>query len=421
MRKVVTAGLLGTSLETYDLYLYGTASATIFPRLFFTNQSDTVATILSLATFGVSFMARPLGAIIFGHFGDRIGRKETLITTLLLMGVSTAVIGALPTYDSIGALAPVVLVLLRLLQGVGFGGEYSGAVLMLSEHAPAGRRGFYAGLNNIGPVFGFILSTLVFLVTGSLMSDATFTAWGWRIPFLLSAVLVAVGLYVRNQLSESSLFIEAVKKRESATPPLLQVVRRHPKELILGTGSTVALFAIFYLFSTYTLSYATKVLQMDRSTVLWSVILAMVVNGVAIPLAASLSDRVGRRAVCVAGLAAAALWAFPMFSLINTGNSSLLTLALSVQMVFYGVIYAPIAALLSEIFTTSVRFTGAALSYNLGGILGAAFAPIIASALLARYGNTDPIALYIIAMCVISAVCVAALRETRLTNLAEPR
>lgn len=421
IRKVVVASFLGTAIETYDLYLYGTAAALVFGPLFFPGFGPTVGTLLALATFAVSFIARPVGAVIFGHWGDRLGRKAMLIITLLLMGLSTFFIGLLPTYAAIGIAAPLILVALRFLQGVGFGGEWSGAVLMIAEHAPPGKRGFYSGFNQVGPVFGFLASTGIFLLVSTALSETQFEAWGWRIPFLLSIVLVGLGLYIRLSIEESPVFRRVMETRSEVRIPLLSAIRDYPRVLVLTTGSLIVVFGMFYLFSTYSLSYGTQELGLEDSTILYCVMIAIVVNGISIPIFSALSDWVGRRRVCLWAAALTGLWAFPYFWLVDTANPILITLAFSVQMVIYGMIYGPIGAFLAEHFGTRVRYTGMAVAYNLGGILGAAFAPIIANRLLAWTGGSWSISLYILAMATVSFLSIFLLSETYTKDLAEDR
>jgi metabolite-proton symporter len=421
MRKIVAASLIGTALETYDLYLYGTAAALIFAPFFFPNADPTAGLLLSLSTFAISFIARPIGAIVFGHFGDRVGRKNMLMISLMLMGLATFAIGLLPTYSAIGVTAPLLLVFLRFVQGFGFGGEYSGAVLIIAEHAPPAKRGFYAGLNNIGPVFGFILSTGIFLFMTNVLDEASFTAWGWRVPFLLSIVLVGVGLYLRLRISESPIFAESAKAGVTSKVPLFSVVKHYPKELLLATGAMILMFAVFYTFSVYTLSYGTSVVGYERSQVLVSVIVAIAISAVSIPGFSALADRVGRRRISLIGTALTILWVFPMFWLIDSGNVILLALALIVLMVLYGMLYGPIAAYLGELFGTSVRFTGMGIAYNVGGILGAALTPIIATLLVSAAGGSWAFCLYLIALGMVSLVCLLLLPETTNVDLTADR
>lgn len=424
MRKVVAGSVFGTAMETYDLYLYGTAAALIFGHLFFTAADPVAATLLSLSTFAVSFIARPVGAIVFGHFGDRIGRKKMLFVTLLVMGISTALIGFLPTFDQIGVAAPLMLTILRFLQGFGYGGEYSGAVLMLAEHAPAEKRGFYAGLNNVGPVIGFITSTLIFIGVSASMSEEAFLAWGWRIPFLFSFLLVAIGVYVRAKVSESPIFKQSQKAAATTAKkkiPLVSVLTKYPREVLLATGANIAQFATFYLASTWALNYGTTTLGLERTTLLTAVMIAVGTNAISIPVASALSDRIGRKRVLIIGTVATIVWAFPFFALFNTASYGLIVLAFVGLMVSYSFVYGPIAAFTSELFGTSVRFTGSALSYNLGGILGAAFAPLIATLLFTEFQSSVPISLYIIGVSLISLLCIALARETTKVDLTEDR
>jgi metabolite-proton symporter len=417
MRRVVAASVFGTAMETYDLYLYGTAAALIFGTLFFPAENPTAATLLSLSTFAVSFIARPLGAIVFGHFGDRIGRKRMLFITLLLMGISTFLIGLLPSFATIGVAAPIILTVLRFTQGFGFGGEYSGAVLMLAEHAPAKKRGFYAGLNNVGPVIGFLSSTLIFLLVLNLMTEDAFFAWGWRIPFLLSIILVGIGLYVRFKITESPVFVEAQQRAEASTKqtraPLFAVLTKYPKEVILASGANIGQFATFYLAVTWALSYGTTGLGLERNVILSAVMIAVATNAITIPLASAWSDRVGRKPVLVIGSIAMIVWAFPFFALFNTAQYGLIVIAFIGLMIAYSLVYGPIAAFTSELFGTSVRYTGSALSYNIGGILGAAFAPLIATMLYANFNSSAPIAIYLAAAAAVSLVCILLARETK--------
>jgi len=414
MRRVVAASFMGTTLETYDLYLYGTASALVFTQVFFPNFDPVVGLLLSLSTFAVSFIARPLGALVFGHFGDRVGRKNTLYVTLLLMGVSTTLIGFLPTYAAIGAAAPAILVTLRFIQGIGFGGEYAGAVLMIAEHSPKVRRGFYAGLNNVGPAAGYILSTLSVLVLSATLNEEAFISWGWRIPFIASSLLVIVGLYLRSRVAESPLFEDA-KQREAQRNqiPLVSLIRTNRKELLLASGAMALPFTVFYLFSVYTLAYITDTLGLDQTLVLGLFIGAMVVNALTLPVFASHSDTIGRKRMFVIGLALTGAWQFPFWFLVDTGNVSLIAIALVVQMTFYGAAFGPMAAFAGEVFAPQVRYTGMAISYNIAGIIGAAPAPIVATFLLSSLGGVWAIALYAVGVATLSILCTVLLPETR--------
>ncbi|ALJ22093.1 MFS transporter [Microbacterium sp. No. 7] len=417
IRHVVAASLTGTALETYDLYLYGTASALIFAPLFFPAADPTASLLLSLSSFAVSFVARPVGAIVFGHYGDRIGRRTILMISLVIMGLATFAIGLLPTYSAIGALAPALLVLLRFLQGFGFGGEYSAAVLIIAEHAPPAKRGFYAGINNIGPSIGFVLSTSVFLLCLLVFSPEDFLAWGWRIPFLLSIVLVGVGLYLRLRIEESPVFADTVRAGERRRVPFFALFRHYPRQVLLGTGALISMSALFYFFSVYSLSYGTTVIGHDRGTMLIILMAVIAVSGALIPVFARLSDRFGRRVLSIGGVGLATLWMYPMMWLIDTGSLGGLTVALLVLMIFFSMFYGPMAAFLGELFGTSVRSTGVGIVFNFSAILGAAITPLVLTALVAAAGASWPVPLYLTAIGVLSLCCILALRETKDVDL----
>jgi MFS family permease len=423
MRRVVTASLFGTALETYDIYLYGTAAAIIFAPLFFPGGDPATAALLSIASFGISFVARPLGAVVFGHYGDRIGRKRMLYLTLLLMGVSTALIGLLPTYAAAGMWAPVLLCLLRFVQGFAFAGEYSGSVLVLLENAPARERGFYAGLNNIGPVFGFVASAGFFLALTSSMSGPSFQSWGWRIPFLASVLLVAVGLYVRRCLPETAVFEKEVGSRSArrGALPIVRLLRRHPRQLLLASGANICHFATFYVFTVFALAYGKGQLGLGNGFVLSIVIVAVCSHLVAIPYASSLSDRVGRRPVLVAGFVAIIGATFLFWTLFPTRSWGLMLLGSLTLMTAYSFVYGPLASFTTETFETSVRYTGGALAYNIGGILGGGLAPVVATLLMQTYGHPYAIAVYIAVLGVISLGCVVAAGRTEKLDLFSDR
>ncbi|SMH43994.1 metabolite-proton symporter [Rathayibacter oskolensis] len=420
LRRVVAGSVVGTALEAYDLYLYGTAAALVFGQLFFSAAEPAAAMLLSLSTFAISFVGRPLGAIVFGHIGDRLGRKRTLVITLLLMGISTFLIGVLPTYEAIGVSAPIILTVLRFAQGFGYGGEYTGGVLMLAEHAPAHQRGFYTGLNNAAPVAGFVASSVLFLVMGSYLPADQFLDWGWRVPFLVSILLVGVGLYVRQHVEESPVYLRARadgRDARSGRVPLFDVLRHHPREIAIVAGVNISQFATFYLIATFSLSYGSTERSIDRTSILAALIIGVATNAITIPLAAMLSDRIGRRPVVIAGSVAMIVWAFPFFALFDTGDFSLMVLAFTGGMASYGIVYAPLAAFTSELFDTPVRYTGSAVGYNLGGILGGALAPVIATVLYSTSGSTIPISLYLITVAAISLLVVLVVRETRDVDL----
>jgi metabolite-proton symporter len=416
---VATASFIGTAIEAYDLYLYGFAAAFVLGPLFFPGFSETAQTLAAFATFAASFLARPLGAILFGHFGDRLGRKAMLVLSLLVMGFATFFIGLLPGFDTLGVAAPLLLVVLRFLQGVGFGGEWGGAVLMSAEDAPRGRRGFYASFPQLGPPVGFLFASGAFLVVTTTFSDAGFQTFGWRIPFLVSIVLVGIGLYVRIRIAETPVFRRAMEEQSASRVPILELVRRYPKELILTTGTMVVLFGTFYIFSTFAPSYETTQLGLGTSTTLYITMTAVIFMGLTIPVSAAVSDRVGRRNLCLAAAALFGLWAFPMFWLVDTGEPLLIILSFAVLMVIYGMMFGPVAAFFSEQFETRVRYSGISLGYNLGGIVGGAFTPIIATELFASTGASWSISLYIVALAAISLLSVFLLSETYSKDLSD--
>jgi MFS transporter, MHS family, shikimate and dehydroshikimate transport protein len=324
VRQVVAASFIGTTIEWYDFFLYGTAAALVFNKLFFPEAEPSSGTLLALATYGVGFAARPLGGIIFGHFGDRIGRKAMLVLSLLIMGVATFLIGAMPTYAQIGIWAPVILVLLRIAQGIGVGGEWGGAVLMSVEHAPKGRRGFFGSWPQMGVPAGLFLSTVVFLIVQQTTSDAAFLSWGWRIPFLLSVVLIAIGLFVRLRLYESPAFQRVKETQTEAPMPILDVLRKYPREVLLAMGMRIAENGTFYILTVWVLVYGNEHLELAKSTMLWGVVIAALIGLVTIPLYGALSDRVGRRPLYLGGALFSLVFAFPFFWMVNTKTEILI-------------------------------------------------------------------------------------------------
>ena len=417
MRNVVAGSLFGTALETYDLYLYGTAAALIFAPLFFPEADATVSLLASLASFAISFVARPLGSLVIGHFGDRIGRKKLLYMTLIVMGLSTVAIGLLPTYASAGIWAPILLCLLRFIQGFAFAGEYSGAVLMLLEHAPRRKRGFYTAINNIGPVFGFFGSAGLLLIVSSAMSTEDFYAWGWRIPFVASLALLLVGVFVRSKVKESPVFVEAAAKRardaKKGPSPAMMLFTQYPKQLFLVAGANICHFSIFYLFTVFSMSYAQRDLGLSNSVVLSVVMLSICTHLIAVPLAGALSDRIGRRRMMLIGFAVTALSAFPFWYLYSSGSFLSMLVGASALMIGYGLFYGAVASFTGEAFGTSVRFTGFAMATNVGGILGGGTAPIIGAFLLSHFGTPYAIAWYMLFLALVSAACTWFSKETR--------
>lgn len=412
IRKVALASAIGTTIEWYDYFIYGTAAALVFGTLFFPEFSPLVGTLAAFASFAVGFVVRPLGGVVFGHLGDRVGRKTMLVISLTLMGVATFCIGLLPTYASIGVLAPVLLVALRLVQGFAVGGEWGGAVLMAVEHSPNNRRGFYGSWPQVGVPAGIILANLAFLVFASTLSEEQFAAWGWRVPFLVSIVLVGVGLFIRLRIEESPMFNRVKESASVARMPIVDVFRTYPKEVLLAGGAFIANNATGYLVMVYILSYGTQVVGLSRSVMLALVLVTAAVGVFAILGFAALSDAVGRRKVFLSGAVAQALWAFPFFWLINTGSAALVLVSLVAMLVASFAMYGPMAAMFAEIFGTRVRYTGASLGYQLGSILGGGLAPLIAASLYAATGTSLSISAYIVVISIISFISVFLIVET---------
>jgi metabolite-proton symporter len=409
---VAVASFVGTTIEWYDFFLYGTASALIFGRLFFPNYDPLTGTLASFGTYAVGFAARPIGGIVCGHFGDRIGRRSMLVMTLLIMGIATFLIGVLPTHSQIGIWAPILLVVLRIAQGFGVGGEWGGAVLMAVEHSPRGKRGFYGSWPQIGVPAGLLLSTGVFALISKLPEEALLS-WGWRVAFLLSIVLIVVGLFVRLAVVESPVFAEIKQTGGEARLPILDAVRHHPKNVVLAMGARLAENGAFYLFTVFVLTYATRRAGFHSSTVLMAVALAAVIELVAIPAYGALSDRVGRRPVYLFGAIVVGLFAFPFFWLIDSGRESLLVVAVVTPLVLgHAAMYGPQASFFSELFGTRVRYSGASLGYQLSSVIAGGLSPLIATDLLRRTGQYWPIAIYIIGLAVITAASVYWAAET---------
>ncbi len=404
LRTVIFASFIGTTIEWYDFFLYGTAAALVFNRLFFPTLDPLAGTLSAYGTFAVGFVARPLGGAIFGHFGDRVGRKTTLVWSLLIMGVATMLMGVLPGYDTIGFWSPVVLVLLRFLQGIGVGGEWGGAVLMAVEHSgDTGRRGLHGSWPQMGVPAGLLLSTGVFALFSGRMSESAFIAWGWRVPFLLSAVLVAVGLFVRLRLLETPAFAQLRERRETARAPLLEVFRLHPREIVVGMAMRFAQNMLFYIYTVFVLSYGEKSLGYPRSTMLAGVAVAAVVGLFSNPFFGALSDRIGRRPVYLAGAVLSLVYSFLFFPLIGLGAGFVpLAIVLGLN-VGQDAMYGPQAAYFAELFSTRVRYSGASLIYQLASVFSGGLAPFIATLLLARYG-VGAVAAYMAASSAISVV-----------------
>jgi MFS family permease len=411
MPRLAAASLAGTAIEFYDFFVYGTAAALILGPLFFPTFSPVAGTLAAFATFGVGFVARPLGSVLFGHIGDRRGRRPVLVASLLLTGASTVAVGCVPTYDSIGVAAPLLLLMLRFLQGLGLGGEWGGAVLLAVEHAPAERRALWSSFPQVGPALGFLLANGVVLGLSSTLTEAQFAAWGWRVPFWAAGVLAVVGLWLRSSLTESPSFLQI---DDHARVPLAEVVRDHWRLLLLTGGGLAIGYAIFYAVTTWSLAYGTEQLGVSRSVMLTCIMGAVLVKGALTPLMALLGDRYGRRPLCLAGCAAAALWMFPMVALLATGAPLPMFLGFLGAMLAFITMFAVIAAYLPELYEPRVRCTGAAVGYNLGGVVGGALTPIVATA-LAEQGGRVPwgVAAYLTAIALLSLGCFALLPETR--------
>ncbi|WP_060722198.1 MFS transporter [Pseudonocardia sp. EC080625-04] len=417
MRRIALASMTGTVIEFYDFFIYGTAAALVFNKVFFPELGTAAGTALALATFGVAFVARPFGSILFGHFGDRLGRKGTLVTTLLLMGFSTLAIGLLPTTGTIGVLAPILLVVLRILQGLAVGGEWAGATLLTAENAPTKARGKYALYPQLGPSVAFALASATFLITALTMSDAAFASWGWRIPFIASVLLVGVGLYVRLALEETSSFRSSKAATTSTRLPVAEVFTSRPAAVFLGAGSTTAVFAFFYIGVTYLTSYGTQQLELPRPTVLAMGIVGGLVFAMTTIASAILSDRVGRRRMVVIGNIASVAAGVAAFPIIDIGTAWSFGLGLSLVLGVVGIAYGPIGAQLPELFPTRYRYTGAGIAYNLAGVLGGGVVPLISAALVPVYGSLA-IGLLLAGVSLASLLCTLALPQTDADSLA---
>jgi MFS transporter, MHS family, shikimate and dehydroshikimate transport protein len=408
IRQVVAASFIGTAIEWYDFFLYGTAAALVFPALFFPEFSELAGTLAAFSTYAVGFAARPLGGIVFGHYGDRIGRKAMLILSLLIMGIATFLIGLSPTFEQVGVLAPVLLVVLRFFQGIGVGGEWGGAVLMAVEHSPEGRRGFYGSWPQMGVPAGLLLANLVFAATSATLPEA----WGWRVPFLLSIVLVGVGLFIRLRILETPAFRQVQESHTEADMPIIDVVRTYPKNVLLAMGMRVAENGTFYILTAFVLSYITAELGLEQGTGLTGVIIAATIGLFTIPLFGALSDRVGRRPVYLFGAVFSLIFAFPFFWLLNTEVAPLIWLAIVLGVnLGHDSMYGPQAAYFSELFGTRVRYSGASLGYQLASVFAGGLAPLIATALLASSGYTA-VAIYMAIMALITVVSVVLASET---------
>ena len=408
------ASLIGTAVEFFDFYIYATAAVLVFPKLFFPTTDPASATLASLATFAIAFVARPIGSVLFGHFGDRVGRKTTLVAALLTMGVSTVSIGILPTYSSIGIAAPILLALCRFGQGIGLGGEWGGAVLLATENAPPGKRAWYGMFPQLGAPVGFLFSGGVFLLLSQTLTDEQFFSFGWRIPFLASAVLVLLGLYVRLTITETPIFAEAATRHDRVKVPVVEVFRHHSLTLILGVMVSMIAYALFYMMSVFTLSWATSALGYTRQQFLLMQLFGILFFAITIPIAGRLAES-GRRRAMIWMVSGAILYGFVFAPLFSTGTAGAL-LMLALGFGFTGLVYGPLGTVLSELFPTAVRYTGSSIAFNVSGIFGASLAPYAATWLAQNYG-LHYVGYYLSGVATLSLIGLLATPETKDADL----
>ena len=426
MQKVALTALAGTSIEWYDFFLYGAAAALILPTAFFGEATPSTALILSLLTFAAGFIARPIGGIIFGHYGDRVGRKKTLVIALILMGVSSTLIGLLPTYAMIGVTAPILLTSLRFAQGLAIGGQWGGAMLLVTESAPSDKRGYYGAFAQAGAPVGVILANLAFIITSSLVSEESFYSWGWRIPFLASAILIGISMYIQLNLEDTKAFKELQAMREVhednnqavQRSPILEAIKKYPKRIALAAGAFLSIQVTFYILIAFLLAYGVSSAEISRDDMLAAVLIASAIMVPCQFIFSSYSDRHGRKGIFMAGAIFTGLWAFAIFPLVDTGNFWLIVLAITMGLIFVGMMYGPQAAFFTELFSTEVRYSGATLGYQFGAILGGAFAPTIAAFLWNNYGIFW-VSVYIAFASLMTLFSVMALTETYQNNLSD--
>ncbi|ROQ98629.1 sugar phosphate permease [Streptomyces sp. 2132.2] len=412
MLRLAMASLAGTAIEFYDFFVYGTAAALVLGPLFFPSFSPLAGTLAAFGTFGVGFLARPLGSVLFGHIGDRYGRRPVLLASLLLTGLATVAVGCVPTYATIGVAAPLLLLVLRFLQGLGLGGEWGGAVLLTAEHAPEQRRGLWASFPQVGPPLGFLLANGMTLTLSATLTDAQFTSWGWRVPFWAAGVLALAGLWLRRSVEETPQFRALAETGRRSDAPLTEVVRGHWRLVLLTGGALSAGYAVFYSVTTWSLAYATEHLRVDRTVMLACIMAAVVLKGTLTPVVAVLGDRYGRRPLCLIGSAMCLVWMFPFVALLRTADPLLMTLGCLGGLLGMVTMFGVVGAYVPELYAPRIRCTGAAVGYNLGGVLGGALTPIAATALAAGSGPPWGVALYLSGIALLSLVCFALLPET---------
>ena len=421
LTRVIASSLIGTTIEWYDFFLYGSAAALVFNKLFFPSFDPLVGTILAFATYAVGFVARPLGGIVFGHFGDRIGRKKLLMWSLVMMGLATLLIGLLPGYDSIGIWAPAGLIVLRVVQGFAVGGEWGGAVLMAAEHGDAKRRGYWASWPQAGVPLGLLLSAGILALMAGIQTPADFDRWGWRVPFLLSAILVIVGWYIRSRVTESPMFEAEIEAERPPATPAIDVFRERPRAVLLGAGLRVGENIVYYIITVFSLTYLVDVAAESKSLALDALLIGAAIQFVAIPLIAMLSDRIGRRPVYAFGGFGSAVFVFLFFPMLASGSNGLIILAIVVALLLHASMYAPQAAFITELFPTRIRYSGVSIAYQLTAIFAGSLAPIIALWLYKDWHSSVPVSVYVAIACAISGVSALLARETKGVELSEIR
>ena len=427
MRKVALTSLAGTSIEWYDFFLYGAAAALVFPAAFFGEIPESTALILSLLTFAAGFIARPIGGIIFGHYGDKVGRKKTLVAALMLMGIASTLIGLLPTYAMIGVTAPILLTTLRFAQGLAIGGQWGGAMLLVTESAPSNKRGYYGAFAQAGAPIGVILANLAFIATSALLPDEAFMSWGWRIPFLASAILIGISMYIQLTMEDTKAFRElqnhqksigSNENREIKKSPVLEALIKYPKRIALAAGAFLSIQVTFYILVAFLLAYGVTSAEMSRDDMLSAVLIGSAIMVPVQFMFSSYSDRNGRKGIFMTGAILTAIWAFAIFPLVDTGNFWLIVLAVTFGLSFLAMMYGPQAAFFTELFSTEVRYSGATLGYQLGAIAGGAFAPTIAAKLWTDF-DIFWVSVYIAIASILTLLSVMSLTETYKTDLNE--